>query len=199
MPRQAGSLARSPFGVKPPSGAPPSADCGSPLPFHRPRPPGCGSERRHDSVMVMRDASAKPRRDYSAPCVLLRSGGHTTTNYMARSWSRSRWFSRRWSPRWSLRPVASWRSPRSVRSPARSRRRPTARVACRHACRCSNEASLPCGSSPTARSASVTFQRCRYSTVCPTARSQARPPLTVGGRWPSSRDHAGATAVLRSR
>jgi hypothetical protein len=87
--------------------------------------------------------------------------------YMARSWSwsrsrssgrpRSRHWSPRWPPRrslrpdapwwslrWSLRPFAFWRSLRS----ARPRRRPTARVACRHACRCSNEASGPCGSAP---------------------------------------------------
>src|SRR6266542_645202 len=37
--RQAGSLARSPWAVKPPSAVPPSANCGSPPAFHHPRPP----------------------------------------------------------------------------------------------------------------------------------------------------------------
>src|SRR6266542_3508568 len=34
--RQAGSLARPPVGVNPPSAVPPSADCGSPPAFHHP-------------------------------------------------------------------------------------------------------------------------------------------------------------------
>jgi hypothetical protein len=106
-----------------------------------------------------------------------------------------------WSPlAWSPRPVASrWspRSPRSVRSrsSARSRRRPTALVACRHACRCCSDTSLPCGSRPNGCSASSTFQRWRYSMVCSTARSQARPPLTVVGRSPRGRATTPAAAA----
>ena len=84
--------------------------------------------------------------------------------------------------------------PRSVRWLARSRRRPTARVACRHACRSASDTSGPRGSRPSGCSAFSTLQRWRYSMVCSTARSHAPPPLTVAGRSPSSRHHSGRSS-----